>query len=328
MAVIEEFDELMRGQGYSIRTITRYLRTLRKYKEYWEIKNIQFKDLTWTHLRDWKKHMIAIKMSHRTLNEELKGIKAYYKLVAQDTMSRDAINRYTKMEMIKAPKLGKRLGYKPIKYDVLMELIEKTKVDSELHCLCMTLLYTGGRAQIYGLHEKNIDFARGIITIIVKGNKELAIPLHDDLAPILKQRIKEGTYNDGFLFRNGRDPTTNINQHNNWNNCYNKCKRMGALIGNGHIHPHRFRKTLPTLGKHLGIDLQTMQRILGHAKITTTADIYTELEMDDIKEEYGKMSFIHKDNEKDSTELGDLISVIKGLSKEKKQKVILALMEG
>ena len=329
MKAVKEFKDLMKMQGYSDTTTYRYSMALENYITYWADKGVQLKDLTWTHLRDWKKDKVANNnITPVQLTNELRGIKGYYKLKAEDTLSKKWMSIYSKMMMIKAPKVRKTLGHRAMKYDVLMDLLDKTKEDDDLHLLAMTLLYTGGRAQIYGLHKDNIDFKRGVITLIVKGNKELDIPLHDDLAPLLKKRIAQGTFNGGFIFKNGRYGTSARNQQNNWYHCYMQCKKMGKLIGNGEIHPHRFRKTLATLGKKLKIDLQTMQKILGHANISITADIYTELEMEEIKGEYGKVSFIHKDKDKESKNIDNLISRIKALSKEDKQKVILALMEG
>jgi hypothetical protein len=55
------------------------------------------------------------------------------------------------------------------------------------------------------------------------------------------------------------------------------------------VHPHRFRKTLATLGKKLGLDPQFLQAILAHESVTMTLDKYAEVELDDVKREFAKL---------------------------------------
>ena len=43
------------------------------------------------------------------------------------------------------------------------------------------------------------------------------------------------------------------------------------------VHPHMLRHTYATTLYHAGVDLRTAQRLLGHASITMTADVYTHI---------------------------------------------------
>ena len=63
------------------------------------------------------------------------------------------------------------------------------------------------------------------------------------------------------------------------------------------VHPHMLRHTYATTLYHAGVDLRTAQRLLGHATIEMTANIYTHLEASDnldvagqLDDFYGKSS--------------------------------------
>ncbi len=43
------------------------------------------------------------------------------------------------------------------------------------------------------------------------------------------------------------------------------------------VHPHMLRHTYATTLYHAGVDLRTAQKLLGHASITMTADVYTHI---------------------------------------------------
>ena len=47
--------------------------------------------------------------------------------------------------------------------------------------------------------------------------------------------------------------------------------------GLGHINPHAFRHTMASLLLHGNMDIAAISKRLGHAKITTTLDIYSHI---------------------------------------------------
>src|SRR5438445_9151427 len=128
------------------------------------------------------------------------------------------------------------------------------------------------------------------IKAIVKGGKPVTIPLHPTLAELLKRHLASRTYQSEFLFRYGKDPVTRTGQKANRQNAWRACKRIQIASGLlESVHPHRFRKTLATLGKKLGLDPQFLQAILAHESVTMTLDRYAEVELDDVKREFAKL---------------------------------------
>lgn len=53
------------------------------------------------------------------------------------------------------------------------------------------------------------------------------------------------------------------------------------------LSPHELRHTYGTLLKNRGVDIYTIQQLLGHSKISTTADIYIHNDIDNLKKVLG-----------------------------------------
>src|SRR5207245_4393996 len=100
---------------------------------------------------------------------------------------------------------AKSVKWTPFAPEVLTRILEAAKaqafigaglraVPSEDYAFLMTLLYTGGRAQFYGLRVADLDFGRMEIKAIVKGGKLVTIPLHPILAEQLKGHLASRAY--------------------------------------------------------------------------------------------------------------------------------------
>jgi len=69
-------------------------------------------------------------------------------------------------------------------------------------------------------------------------------------------------------------------------------KSLGRLLKNAglrRLSPHALRHTFATRGLENGIDLRTMQELLGHSSITITADTYSHVLMDEKRKALDKL---------------------------------------
>jgi len=66
-------------------------------------------------------------------------------------------------------------------------------------------------------------------------------------------------------------------------------KRRVIFRGEHHLTPHSTRHTFATLSVEAGIRPEHLQKIIGHAKFATTADIYVHLTREMLTEEMGKL---------------------------------------
>lgn len=64
-------------------------------------------------------------------------------------------------------------------------------------------------------------------------------------------------------------------------------KKLGSITGIENVHPHRFRRTFATNMHNKGMDIRSIQRLMGHTNINTTT-IYISDNDDTIEYEYRK----------------------------------------
>ncbi len=255
----------------------------------------------WQEFGAYKAHLGQQGISKTAIRGYLSYIAGYYRLKAQATQEPRLLELYTKMRAIGMPRRGRSEKWKPFTSEALNRILEAARsystirhdfraVPSEDYAFLMTLLYTGGRAQFYGLRVREVGFERMEISAIVKGGKQVSIPLHPKLAEILRDHLATRDYDSEFVFRQGRDPITRTGQKANRQNAWRACKRVQKAAGlSESVHPHRFRKTLATFGKRFGMDPQFLQAILAHESVTMTLDRYAEVELEDVKREFSKV---------------------------------------
>lgn len=77
--------------------------------------------------------------------------------------------------------------------------------------------------------------------------------------------------NTGYLFVQDDGRPMNPDSLTDW------LRKFAERHGLPHIHPHKFRHTMASLLYYNGLDSVTISKRLGHAKVSTTADIYSHV---------------------------------------------------
>lgn len=293
---IRDYVALAMGDGFRPSSVDQGRSILLRYAAFLRDRfDLVLESAGWQEFAAYKAHLAQQGISKTAVRGYLSYIAGYHRLRAQATQDPRLLELYIKMRAIGMPRRGKSEKWKPFSTETLNRILEAARsyptitqdfrtIPSEDYVFLMTLLYSGGRAQFYGLRTREIDFDRMEISAIVKGGKRVAIPLHPKLAEILRTHLASRRYESEFVFRQGRDPTARTGQKANRQNAWRACKRVQQAAGlSESVHPHRFRKTLATLGKRLGLDPQFLQAILAHESVTMTLDQYAEVELDDVK---------------------------------------------
>lgn len=191
---------------------------------------------------------------------------------------------YFEFEEIK--NIIKCLKTEPLKWQVLVNL----------------LIITGARrGEIVGLKWDAVDWENNRIFIHVnllysaeKGiyedttktlESERYITLPEETIELLKAYRKwyiqtSSDYgsrwtNTGFLFVQERNGTEGKPMHPDSVNIW--LRSFAKRHGLGHINPHAFRHTMASLLLHSNMDIASISKRLGHAKISTTLDIYSHI---------------------------------------------------
>ena len=151
--------------------------------------------------------------------------------------------------------------------------------------IVILLLDTGLRVtEASSIRKTNINFSRLEIKVLGKGRKERIVPISPLTASFLKAWIE----------RNGQSPW--LFPANNplgfWDNVSiekmmkRACKRYGIKP----ITPHALRHYFATHNLKNGARLEVVSRILGHASIAITADIYVHVDREDIHSTHKQFS--------------------------------------
>ena len=195
------------------------------------------------------------------------------------------------MRKIKPPRIPRRIPVflKPAELKRLLGVPEFFKTDDmwlQDKAMLYVLAYTGvRRAELLSLSWDNLDFKNQTLTVIGKGDLERLLPLKDELTEILW----------GYL--QTRLPLTNrsllINEKQNRMDKDTLARRfrrcvIKAQLDPEKITPHVMRHTFATNLLNKGVDLVTIQELLGHLDPGSTL-VYTHTNVQNKKEAIRKM---------------------------------------
>ena len=181
-------------------------------------------------------------------------------------------------ESLEAPKRGKKLP-KYLTLEDSLKLLEA--VDGEFkerdYCILVFFLNCGMRlSELVGINLADIN-SENILTVRGKGNKERSLYLNPACVDALKRYLQVRPV-DGIKDRNAlfisrkRCRMTNKGVYYMVNHYLEK---IG--LGNQGYSPHKLRHTAATLTYQKGgVDVRTLQVILGHSNLGTT-QIYTHI---------------------------------------------------
>jgi len=221
------------------------------------------------------------KVARRTVNNELAAIKRFFNLVLKrDYVTQNPVNR---VELLK---IAERKQPRFLTRDEIQKIFSELNHDRYRPMVEM-LLYTGMRVgELTNLDWDDIDFEQEKINIIPKEEwspktgRERNIPLSQEIKRILGQLKKK----PGSLFRTGEG--NRINRNHLLEAFKRACKRAGIKDASLHTLRHTFASHLVMSG----VDLYTVDQLLGHSDLKST-QIYTHLSQDHLRSAVEKLEF-------------------------------------
>jgi integrase/recombinase XerC len=169
--------------------------------------------------------------------------------------------------------------------------------------IVLRLLLTYGlrKGSIRADQFKHFDHVRKTITVLAKGGKVRTLPIPDpafwhDLERLI---LDVGALPSHYLMPGRRGnrhgsrllPETQISNHalHNW---WYRCLTNAGVVREGTTKGERMHKARHTAGQNL-LDstgnLKAVQKLLGHESIMTTADVYTDWDMDRLAQSLADM---------------------------------------
>lgn len=211
--------------------------------------------------------------SKKTAARKLSSLRSFFNYaVAQKLVEINPV------EDLESPKLEKKIP-SALTYDQVQLLFEQPDLSDPLGFrdrTIMELFYSSGLrlSELTALSKADLDLSNRLIKLKGKGKKERLIPLTKNVVTWLDNYLKhpERVSHDAeavFLNRHGTRLTPrSIDRH------FERYLKASGLAAS--ITPHTIRHTIATHWLEKGMDLKTIQLLLGHSSLATTT-IYTQV---------------------------------------------------
>ena len=221
----------------------------------------------------------------KTVKRKIASLKAFYSYLEEEEIIEDSPMRKVRTEFREEKVLPRTIPYSTLEtllsYMYSLKLQTKntesrTKLLNRDIAVVETLFATGIRiSELCNLPQKNIDLEQGIFCIKGKGNKERYLQIGN--VQVIKQlqeyknQWKDELSQTEFFFLN------RYVERYSEQSARRMVRRYAehAMI-DLHVTPHMFRHAFATLLLEEEVDIRFIQKMLGHASITTT-QIYAEV---------------------------------------------------
>ncbi len=280
MEAINQFLHYLRVvKNASEHTLRNYALDLHAFKKF--IVDVSLEQVDKRAVRNYLSHLNSKKAAKRTILRHIGSLRSFFRYLHREKQI--LINP---MEEIESPKLDKKLPVF-LSYEQIERLFGQPDITSYLgfrdRCI-MDLFYSSGLrvSELIGLNRADVDAHNGMLHIRGKGKKERKVPItknagswierylnHPERQLDGKEHRKEQDNQAIFLNKWGTRLTVRSVDRN-----FEYYLLQSGLAAT--ITPHTIRHTIATHWLEKGMDLKTIQLLLGHSSLATTT-IYTQV---------------------------------------------------
>lgn len=285
--ILKDFEYyLKKEKGSSKNTISSYLRDLEQYRVFLEKyhKVNHPKQISRKHIEGFLKSLQK-RVKGKTVARKLTSIKSFHQfLFLENEVEVDITKDFS------SPKIEKSLP-KVLSIDEVIRILEQVDKNTDLglrNKALLELIYGSGLrvSELLDIKIEDIHLNQSYVIVEGKGNKERMVPISDMANIALRKYIVDARENilkenkTNYLFLN-QDGTRLSRQ-----GFFKVLKKIANDAGvTSECSPHTLRHSFATHLLENGMDLRTLQLLLGHEDISTT-QIYTHISQKRIKEIY------------------------------------------
>ena len=271
-------------KSLSENSVMAYERDLKKLRDYCTMRGIDPLQASFDDLQAFVFDSFKQITNARTQSRILSGVHSFYRfLVYSHKIEADP------SELLEMPKLNQYLPevLTVEEINALVDAIDVSTAEGQRNRAIIEMLYGSGLrvSELVNLKLSNMYLDDGFMRVLGKGSKQRLVPISDESkkqfllwmecrrASVIEQ---DGQGDYAFLNRRGHQLTRVM--------IFTIIKRLCATAGiQKNISPHTLRHSFATHLLQNGADLRVIQQLLGHEDITTT-EIYTHLEVSDLRE--------------------------------------------
>lgn len=244
-------------------------------------------------IRAFIAHLTEINKEKKTIVRRISSLRTFFKYaLSQKIIAENPI------EEIDSPKLEKRLPLS-LSYEQIQKLFDQPNTNTYLgfrdRCI-MELFYSSGLrvSELVALNRRDIDLKGLLIKVKGKGKKERVVPMTKNAAEWIESYLNHAErhaevnghmaeQDDQAIFLNKLGTRLSMRSVDRK---FDQALSSSGLVG--HVTPHTIRHTIATHWLENGMDLKTIQLLLGHESLATTT-IYTQVSNKFKKEVYDEM---------------------------------------
>lgn len=279
---------LKREKGLSDNTVIAYIKDVDQYINHLE-KHRKIKRVDLIKKDDILAFLKALRqkdLSSQSIYRKLSSIKGFHKFLLSENEVESDVS-YS----ISSPKREKNIP-EVLTVDEVLRMIKTLEGDDPIKIRNLALIETiygsGLRvSELLNLKVSDVHLTAKYVKIIGKGNKERNVPLGDMSINALRKYL---TTARGQLIKKENNYLF-VNQYGNKLSRQGFYKLLLKIASDANIDkkisPHTLRHSFATHLLENGVDLKTLQDLLGHEDISTT-QIYTHISSKHLKDAYLK----------------------------------------
>lgn len=264
-------------KNFSSHTLRAYKIDLLSFHAFLEKENYsgQLSNISKREIRKFIASYYDKRKSNKTILRVLSSLRSFFTFGLKEMLLQSS-----PMEEIESPKREKKLpvsiSYQQV--ELLLGQPDVATIGGFRDRVMMELLYSSGLrlSELVGLNRKDIDLENRILTIFGKGKKTRLTPITETASNFLSAYLNhperacmEEDIEAVFLNRFGKRITSRSVDRN-----FAQYLLQSGLSEK--ITPHTIRHTIATHWLEKGMDLKTIQLLLGHKCLSTTT-IYTHV---------------------------------------------------
>ena len=264
-------------------TITNYSIDLKIFSDF--AKDKELSNIDHIVLRSFLAHLRNKSYSKKTIARRLSTLRSFFKF-----LYREGLIKANPVTIISTPKLDRKLPIFLGEDEVarLLDIAHDKDAEGLRDRAVMETLYSTGMrvGELVSIGVDDIDFISGVIKVLGKGRKERIVPIGDRALRSIREYLdKKGTKSLKIpkgLFLNKRG--TRLSDRS-VRRILEKYIRKASLRSG--VSPHTLRHSFATHLLNRGVDLRTVQELLGHMNLSTT-QIYTHVTTEKLRSTYDK----------------------------------------
>ena len=285
--ILENFLEVLASEkGLAVNTRISYKNDILQFLVFLEKNKKKINEITSIDIEKFISKFTTQGLEKSTISRKMSALSHFFIFLLEENMiKRNPINE------LDLPKQIKKLP-KILSVDQVEKLIKSSREDQSINGIRLNtmieILYATG-IRVSELVEMKLSATyaeKNFLLVQGKGNKERLVPISENTEDKIKDYLKirnKFLNNDSeskWLFPSKQSSKGHITRQRFNQLLQTLCERVN--LNNIKISPHKLRHAFATHLLANGVDLRSLQQMLGHADISTT-QIYTHVLKDRLK---------------------------------------------